>query len=459
MKATLGWTDSVEFRFPKEIVKGIARSFGYALVTWAPGLRLIHVGPVKNSPAYEAVLMGEVKNVRSSKFFPVLKVSVSFSHKEKTHVMMQGWVLTFPRRAKTLSQDIQPEKESAAADKVLADLILSVPLETMLFDYVAAVIERIIKSSEGAMSKEEALKLAVFMTDRYGLQKQMRMLKSQYKIIRAPLILASYRDSLINKFDGPGHPLFDWMVENAEVRGLTLCGPNGVSFRRDVIVRGTKSICFLVRDTREPTSMSIIFVCRTHGRDLSEFMFRPGSNVGITVANGIAIEGAGLVYTELHAAAISLNYDALWKTLSSKRVPAGKPSQKDILELLDLSCVEHITRYLGTGADSHKLRTLLDFRIDWRSCCELMKNDAGFSPSRMVVTGDAQCRYMRLFFLDSEDLFLLISVDDNLVAQINIVDRGGNNASSPLNPDRRQKLAIQKVLNYFLHFVWGNALV
>jgi hypothetical protein len=458
MKASLGWTDSVEIRFPKEIVKGIARSFGYALVTWAPGLRLVHAGPVKNSTAYEAVLMGEVKTVRSSKFFPVLKVSVSSTQDEKTHVTMHGWVLTLPRRAKNLSQDIQPEKESAAADRVLADLIVSVPLETMLFDYVAAVIERIIKSSEGAMTREEALKLAVFMADRYDLQQQMRMLKSQYKIVRAPLILSSYRDQLINKFAGPGQPLFDWMVENAELRGLTLCGQNGVSFRRDIIVRGTRSICFLVRDKRHSTALSIILVCRTHGRDLSEFMFRQGSNVGITVANGIATEGAGLVYTELRAAAISLNHDALWKTLSSRRGPPGEPSQKDVLELLDLSCVKHITRYLGDCSDSQKLRTLLELRIDWRSCCELMKDDPGFLPSCTVVTGDAQCRYMRLFFLDSEDMFLLISVDDNLAVQINIVNRGGNLASSSLNSDRRKDMAIQKVLNYFLHFVWGNAL-
>ena len=101
--------------------------------------------------------------------------------------------------------------------------------------------------------------------------------------------------------------------------------------------------------------MSIIFVCRTHGRALSEFMFRPGSNVGITVANGIAIEGAGRVYTELHAAAISLNYDALWKTLSSKRVPAGKPLQKDILELLDL---EKQGRHADLVAHRKKLRDL-----------------------------------------------------------------------------------------------------
>ena len=197
--------------------------------------------------------------------------------------------------------------------------------------------------------------------------------------------------------------------------------------------------------------MLLVILCRTQGRSLSDFMFREGSNIAIHVLDNIVVESAGLAFKELKFAAERLRRDALWKSLSS--ISPGKDNgltQGRINEMLSLTTVRPLLQALGSMASSiPEITTLLsrELCVDWTSCCLCMAQDASFSP-HWSIEGDWATTH--LFFVQQQDMFLWMRVDkNNTLVRAALVERDASSASQ-----EHRQIAVQKFLNFLLHFIW-----
>jgi hypothetical protein len=199
--------------------------------------------------------------------------------------------------------------------------------------------------------------------------------------------------------------------------------------------------------------MLLVILCRTQGRNLSEFMFREGSNVAIHILDNIVLEAAGLAFKELKFVAEKLRRDALWKSFSSNT--EGMTSiltQKRIYEMLSLTTVRPLLQVLGNNITSAmpEITTLLgpELFVDWTSCCQCMAHDTSFSPY-WSIEGDGATNH--LFFMEQEDVFLLVGVNESST----LVGAALVEKDDSLTQERRQ-IALQKFLNFLLHFIWQS---
>lgn len=464
------WSDASELvQLPAAILSSFPISFGQALSAWTPGLRLLSLEPKSltsngNNPV---ILMGDVRNVRNCKCFGVIRLSTivtRISGESKTLVVCNGWVLTLPRRTKRSGEAVQAppiyncrstfEKDSTGLDKLAADLRSTLPLESMMFDYVAWAVERAMKSVDGNFDYTESLQLVRQLINKNQIGRQIKMLKSNYKAFEATINLKSYRNRLIDKYDAPS--LFGWLMSNTKNQGLIPCGADGMCFKREVIVRGTHSICFLTCEKAVPESMILVILCRTQGRNLHEFMFREGSNTAISIVDNIAVEVAGLAFEELHSAASSLHRDAVWKTVShfdpAANTLAGS-MQEDVDELLELTSVSPIWQFLKNKTDIERLAMVLDdeLGINWGQSFDTMAKDPLFSPA-WVLSNDNDQRTRRLFYVSAEDVLVLVIVSPSgSTPEIYLVEREENSLVGP-----RSAFVIQKLTNFLLHCLWSG---
>jgi hypothetical protein len=451
-RSSLAWMDvSYMLPFPPKLLGSFLRSFTRAW-TQHLGLRLIHFQN-SNSSSDSVLLMGLVRNLRSRKCFVVVKLSMTRSTlngEAKTLISSEGRVLTLPRRWKTkgmrstFNSSSLMEKDSAGTDKLSTELHASVNLEGLIFDHAASTVERSVKSVDGDLNRKEAFRFARRLIARYPIRRMMK-LRSSYKCYEATIVLKSYGDKLIDKYDGP--TLFGWLLSHAKERDLLHCGPGGLCFKQEIVARGTQSMCFLACDNVSDDKMVLVVVCRTNGRDIHEWMFREGSDVAISILDNIAVEFAGLAFAELHSAATSLHRHALWRLLSHI-APARSPTvppREQIKELLSLCSVAPVSHYYDHSrfAAVHKDAALINFE----RCCACMTKDPAFSPS-WVLHDEEDSQIM--FYLASEDLFLLLKAgNDGIGLQINIVECN----ESP-SVDEKTTRAIHKVANFLLHFLW-----
>jgi hypothetical protein len=412
------------------------------------------------------ILMGDVRNVRNCKCFGVIRLSTTVTRiagETKTLVVCNGWILTLPRRTKRSGEDAQAhlifncrstlEKDSTGLDKLATDMRTALPLESMLFDFVAWTVERAMKSVDGNLDYTESLQLVRQLINKNQLGRQIKVLKSNYKAFEATIKLKSYRHRLIDKHDAP--PLFEWLMSNTKSRGLIRCGVDGLCFKREVIVRGTHSICFLTCEKTVTESMKLVILCRTQGRNLHEFMFREGSNTAISIVDNIAVEAAGLAFEELRSAASSLHRDALWTRVSHFGPSAKtfkKPMEEEIDELLDLSPVSPIWQFTKNKTDSQRLALVLDEElIDWEQCFDAMAKDPLFSPA-WVLSKDGEQRTRRLFYIRAEDVLVLgIVPPSGNAPQFFLVERSQNSLVGP-----KSALVTQKLTNFLLHYLWSG---
>lgn len=196
--------------------------------------------------------------------------------------------------------------------------------------------------------------------------------------------------------------------------------------------------------------MGIVISCRTQGRNLSDFMFREGSNIAIHILDHIVLEAAGLVYKELSSIAEKLHKETIWKSLSTRSSRLRK-SREYIQEMLQLCSVRPIMQTLGNyvrdGAP-HILSTLLgpDSGVDWKACCLCMKKERSFGPS-WSITGATHETY--IYFVDLCDTFLCLELrPDGILQRADIVEQDEN------TPNSARHLTIQIFSNFLLHFLW-----
>lgn len=198
--------------------------------------------------------------------------------------------------------------------------------------------------------------------------------------------------------------------------------------------------------------MQLVILCRTQGRNLSDFMFRENSNIAIHILDNIALEAAGLAYKELKFVSEKLLKDALWKSFSSKNtLKNARTTDGGLRELLTLANVRPLNQILGNSPAGAvpEIATLFgsDSGIDWLVCCAAMKQDPSFSPSWQLEEED---NVANIFFIEPEDIFLLLKVDptNNSLLEVDLVERDDS-----VSLERRQ-ITIQRFLNFALHFVW-----
>eukprot|EP00980_Cylindrotheca_fusiformis_P022309 scaffold9191_cov114-Cylindrotheca_fusiformis.AAC.4 len=200
--------------------------------------------------------------------------------------------------------------------------------------------------------------------------------------------------------------------------------------------------------------MKLVILCRTQGRNLSDFMFREGSNVAIRILDNIMLEASKIAFVELRLAARMLLKDSLWQRFSSNAtlVEAPEKSRDSIREMLALTNVRPLQHLLGRNSKGKGLdiSTLLESEtgIDWASCCHVMERDPSFAPN-WSLSGDEIAT--KLFFMEPEDVFLLIGID----GKGTLVRAGLVEKDKSITLERRQ-IAIQKFSNFLLHFIWQN---
>ena len=420
--------------------------FGRTLCHWIP---VLHLTPIQEASPLETqsttlFLVGEMKATRNFKCQVLIKLSAV-----DCCVRASSKIVLIPRdhaQTKFNSRRLY-EKDSAALHKLAVDLKIHFSLERLMFDYLSSVAEHAMKSFEAGLGYQQAYNLVRELSERYDLRQQISRLRSNYKSFCCAAVLSSYKNKLIDNFGGP--QLFRWMLANAETRNMVVCGPDALCLKREVIVRGTHSLCFFRCHPYKPEIVELLFVCRSYGKDIYEFIFREGSCFAMSIVDRIAVDGAGLLLTELEHAATQLRLERLWKSVS-QTAPGIQPS--DIQELLELSHVKPLTRYIAMNTDIERFLQITEER-QWMQLLLKMKNDTQmFSHSYPIATPDEDVS-CRLLYLKQDDVFLKITIgqsDERL--NIELVARNdelGGTAGS---------LVATRICNYILHYLWSELL-
>lgn len=297
-----------------------------------------------------------------------------------------------------------------------------------------------------------------------------------YRVCEAYLVLKSFKNKMIDKFDSVA--LLHGLHVEAEERDLIRCGA-GLCFKRGVSVKGshctytypitssfhqsvaeshplptcttpTKAVCFLTPDPAETTRMRLLILCRTQGRNLSDYMFREGSNVAVHILDNIVCEAAGLVYKELSSVAEKLHKEAIWKSMST-RGSRPRKTLEHIEEMLELCSVRPVLQSLGSNlrdGAADIITTLLgnELGIDWKSCCLCMKKERSFGAS-WSISGDVLDTH--LLHVEPCDTFLLLELDSSGVLQRADVIEKEENASNSY-----RQMTTQIFANFLLHYIW-----
>jgi len=437
-------------------------TFGQTLCAWYPGLSFLPVTwqSPKSMGTNPVFLVGETRKVRNCRCATVIRLDRfenNTKDKRRTFVRSSTWTLTMSRKSGTkghlkrnsaqFNNQTLLEKDAAGTDKLSADLNSYLPLQRMLFDCLSSVVERSIKSLDEKIDYGQVLALVRDLEQQYSVKQQTNLLRSLYKVYSSGIFLASYDDHLIDSFEGT--LLLQWLQANSDSRKVLTCGPKGLCFKREIVVRGTSSVCFLTCDGSDSNVMRLFVVCRTQGRNLYEFVFREGSNIAVSLLDSIAIEAAGMIYAELKAAALSLHLDRLWGRASRAEKGLAAPSASEIQELLNLSTIKPATEVVISQLDGDRLSMLFsdELNIDWETCSDLMGMETAFSPSWKLQEEDERSR---LFYVQSEDSFLLITTDATgqgfKAAVVNRRERDSDQVVS----------IVQKVCNYLLHYIWSS---
>jgi len=262
--APVVWFDVSEMLpVPITVLRAFLLSLGQTISAWTPGLTIVPIRSV-NEAENAYFLIGRVRNVRNTKCCVAVKLStVTFrvNGREKTVVTSDGRILTLPRRRGSIpTTQAWIENDGAGLNKLAADTHELINLQATLLDHAASMIERTMKS-DGYLEYSAVLRLLKRLIDKYPLHPVIA-LKSNYKCYQATIVLRSYGDRFIDLFDGP--TLFQWLASNLDKRNSLLnCGPNGLCFKTEIVVRASHSICFLSSDNVSPSKMKLNILCRS----------------------------------------------------------------------------------------------------------------------------------------------------------------------------------------------------
>lgn len=400
-------------------------------------------------------LTGQIRNVRSCKCFLVLWLTSNatvVAGMHKNFLSCEGRIFFIPRQMdlpQQLSGNRQMEKDATALDKLSVDFKNNFNgLERSVYEHCCTSIERSMKSVEGELDYAESFSLLQQLIVQYPLTGVM-LLNSNYKAFRVHIVLSSYRDKLLNGFDGV--TLLSFFQNNPGEGNFVSCGADALCFKQEVVVSFTRSICFITSNKEMPGKLDLSILCRTKGKNLRGFMFREGSNVATTVLDNIVINAAGLAYHELRKAALSLQCNILWKLVVASN-PSEPPSSEQIKDLLRLSSILPILSFIQSKDERQRFVMICQSiaLVDIQSFFSAIGQDPSFQPSWTVPDGGKQ---VVICFMNSEDIFLLFTHNINESnLQIDIVQRNSN-----LTETNKPAMAVQKLANYILHFIWTES--
>jgi hypothetical protein len=223
------------------------------------------------------------------------------------------------------------------------------------------------------------------------------------------------------------------------------------------------AIVFLSLVPDNPTKMEILFLCRTQGQKLEDFMFREGSNVAIHILDNIAYEAGGLALRELHQAARTLLRDKLWESLSHNHLPL--PDSKGFGQMLPLVDVDTIlpqaplgfsrtTKTANLTVSGELQGEIADLfngnaPIEWQPVILAMREEKIFSPNFVAESLEEIGHELTVFYMPLVDLFLVVGVDaQSSLLQVKIAARRRNL--------EKMRLATETFVNFVLRFVWNT---
>lgn len=197
--------------------------------------------------------------------------------------------------------------------------------------------------------------------------------------------------------------------------------------------------------------MRLIILCRTQGRNLSDYMFREGSNVAIHIIDNIVLECVGLVHEELSYIAEKLYRNAMWKNLST-RSSRPRMTLEYAKEMMELCSVQPILQAMGGNCRDDNERIIESLlgpqsAIDWKMCCQCMKKELSFGPSRSF-TGSHETH---LFFIESTGVFVLLELTlCGKLQRADLVEREADVSG------KSRQMTVQILMNFILHFLWKS---
>ena len=245
-----------------------------------------------------------------------------------------------------------------------------------------------------------------------------------------------------------GIELYNWLSANVENTNLINCGLSGLCLKKVISVHGTQSMCFLKFDEKKLGNMCLYILCRTQGRDLYEFMFRDGSNVAVSLFSNIAIEAAGIAYTELRIAAFNLHRDSVWNSL----VTSSGGSADRVLELLQVC---NVTRLNDIFPDVDQLVSLQNdpALFDPNRLLDYITKDPTYSLSWQNTELDG-ITHQRLYYLCNDDIYLMVSTClHGVQSHFELIERP---TKDDTGTDQRMKKVVGKIINSLLYFLWNE---
>lgn len=221
------------------------------------------------------------------------------------------------------------------------------------------------------------------------------------------------------------------------------------------------AICFITLNSTDYGKMELVMLCRTQGVNISDFVFREGSNVAIHILDNIALECGRLAWKEVHNAAKSLLRDRLWKSLTTKPSMPKKgkslqssptpnsESSRTINTLYELSPLVHIQSLLDSliAQGSPHVNFLFSEQagLDWNSVCSCLKQCKALSTPTSLLEGEGPL--LHLFYMKSFDIFLQFKVErKGELLGIDIIEK-------VVDPTTAATV-VDAVANCILHFIW-----
>ncbi|GKY95522.1 hypothetical protein MPSEU_000513900 [Mayamaea pseudoterrestris] len=432
--APLSWSEVLDvFDLPENITCAHLLSFAKALCGWVVDLHIVTPLDAGTKAQSESVaITGVFKRARTFRCRVIIRLTL-----EGSRIRSSGKILTLDRKKIVLRRHKQREMESISLNTLAGDMHRALSLD--IFDYYSSMAEAMVKAPGEVSGRANAICLINWLNSHFAMGR-----RGNYKIFYCSADTASYYDSFIDDFGTA--QLFRWLFANHNSNTLP-CGGDTLLLTQEVVIRGTRSLCFLSCDSCKPGTMKLLFLCRSEGRNLSELTFRESSCVASSIKDQIATDGAGLMLQELRNAATRLRLQRLWKVLSGSL--NTEPSQLDLQAVLELSCVRSLTTTVTANFDVKLAGSLLAGR-KWGLLLRALQNDPAFSPSYELLRGGASRQ--RLFYLQSADIFVSLSkTSDDDIISIDALYQEHTTEGVGVT-------VAQRVCNFFILFLWNDLL-
>lgn len=442
------WNDASElFSLTRKLSKDQPTEFTRQLEAVMQSVGACKIVPTTPKDAGDAgkvvFFMTAVKNSSTTTFL-VFRISARRSRgKERKETMnCDAWMMKLlhadgAKVAKKRRSRKSIEKRSAAlgAKCGIADQLIT-RLEARLFDYSAALAEQAALQTEKDVLNDDYLHLTEKLVQRYTFDAQQEMPRLKYRAFDATIILKSYEDKFIDKFDS--FSLFKHFYSLDSTRGIN-CGPDTILFPQRIKMYETTTHCFLKRNRTDETKMGLVYLCKTEGRDLDEYAFPEGSNVAATIFKLIVVEGARLAYNVLRESAIEMYRDSVWEKASA--LNSQQPPKFDEL----LSMVS--SRSVLVGSDISTFLRDEKLAIDPEDLFVKMSRDSLFSPSRKIRIQDDG--YHIVFFNRKLDAFIMFNLYMGQVIDILLLRRDKIT-------DEDSKNFVEMFTQYMLFYLWKS---